>query len=68
MEPIYKSYFYRRNWIVGIDPNYERIKQNLKDYQRVDRDGEKTVIYDKRDNPIELEIVKADDLNDLFRF
>ncbi len=34
-------------------------RMRLKDYQRVNTEGDKTVIYDKRDNPIELDIVKA---------
>jgi len=43
-------------------------RMRLKDYQRADKDGEKTVIYDKRDNPIELDIVKADGVDDSFLY
>lgn len=43
-------------------------RMKLKDYQRAEKEGEKTVIYDKRDNPIELDIVKADGVEDSFLY
>ncbi|MDT8442644.1 MAG: IS1634 family transposase, partial [Desulfuromonadales bacterium] len=43
-------------------------RMKLKDYQRADIDGNKTVIYDKRGNPIELDIVKTDGVDDSFLY
>jgi transposase len=43
-------------------------RMRLKDYQRVNTEGDKTVIYDKRDNPIELDIVKAPGVDDTFLY
>lgn len=51
------------------DYNYlcvSRVK--LKDYQRVKPEGRKTVIYDNRDNPIELDIVKTPGTKDTFLY
>ncbi len=43
-------------------------RMKLKDYQRVNIEGGKTVIYDKRDNPIELDIVKTEGVDDTFLY
>ena len=59
------------------DDNLKKLKQRgysylrvsrmrLKDYQSIKPEGDKTVIYDKRNNPIELDIVKAPDVEDTF--
>ncbi len=43
-------------------------RMRLKDYQSIIPEGDKTVIYDKRNNPIELDIVKAPDVEDTFLY
>lgn len=43
-------------------------RSKLKDYQSVKEEGTKTIIYDQRNNPIELEIVKTEDTNDAFLY
>jgi len=64
---------------ISSDDNLEMLKQKgysylcvgrmkLKDYLRVKPEGGKTVIYDKRDHPIELDIVKTPGTQDTFLY
>jgi hypothetical protein len=53
------------------DKQYDYIcvsRSKLKDYQSLKGDGTKTIVYDVRDNPIELEIVKTEDTSDTFLY
>ncbi|MCK5137825.1 MAG: IS1634 family transposase, partial [Bacteroidales bacterium] len=43
-------------------------RMRLKDYKRVNTEGDKTAIYDKRDNLIELDIVKTPGVDDTFLY
>jgi transposase len=64
---------------ISSDDNLQMLKEKsysyicvsrakLKEYRRVNPEGKKTVIYDKRDNPIELDIVKAPGKDDTFLY
>ena len=43
-------------------------RSKLKDYQSAKADGTKTIVYDQRNNPIELEIVKSEGTDDAFLY